>query len=254
MKYCCHTGLSRPKTCRSCAIASGVRWPERAYSWIGSPGSTRNSRKLNVTTASSVRRSCSTFRTRYGNFTDAPPCRLDRLRVQVVRPSEVEDDAARRLAPSRPRVRTVRLELVLVPHDDVRSVLVEHLLHLLAEGDPLGLVELRGLLVVEAVVGLVRVVDVVVPADLAGEHDPQHVVGVVHARVPAPHEDVPVGSVRVVDGVAERVLVHRLEIQLDADLLGRIGEELRRTDIDGRRLDRDQAELELLARLLSDSV
>src|SRR3954470_18916165 len=141
MKYCCQTGLSRPKTSRSCAIASGVRWPERAYSWIGSPGRTRNSRKLNVTTARSVPTSCSTFRRRYGSFTEAPSAsRLDRLRVQVVRPREVEDDAARRLAPSRPRVGTVRLELVLIPHDDVRGILVEHLLHLVAELDALRLV------------------------------------------------------------------------------------------------------------------
>src|SRR3954452_242965 len=176
MKYCCQTGLSRPKTSRSCAIASGVRWPERAYSWIGSPGSTRNSRKLNVTTARSVPASCNTFRRRYGSFTVPPSaCRSDRLRVQIVRAREVEDDAAGRLAPSGPCVRTVRLELVLVPHDDVGSVLVEHLLHLLAERDALRLVELRRLLVVEAVVGLVRVVDVVVPADLVRQHDAQHV-------------------------------------------------------------------------------
>src|SRR5207244_10925294 len=108
-------------TLRRLAIASGVRWPERAYSWIGSPGSTRNSRKLNVTTARSVRSSWISFLPRYGSFTEAPlpRRRSDRLRVQVVGAREVEDDPARGLAPSGPCVGTVRLQLVLVPHDPI---------------------------------------------------------------------------------------------------------------------------------------
>ena len=82
---------------------------------------------------------------------------------------EIEDYAAPYHLPTGPGVGPVGLQLLLVPHDDVVGVVVEVLLALVDKHDPLGVVELRRLLLVQLVVVGIAVVGVVVRADLVAE-------------------------------------------------------------------------------------
>src|SRR5207247_9035328 len=58
---------SRPCSCSICAIRCGVMWvaAPRARRRIGSPGITRNRKKLNASTKARVASACSVLRARY---------------------------------------------------------------------------------------------------------------------------------------------------------------------------------------------
>src|ERR1700694_5350056 len=110
---------------------------------MGSPGRTRKSRKLNVTTANRVPSASAVLLTRNRSLsTRRHPSHgspspvtwvagrlLHWLDGQVVLAREVEDQPSRYSGPARPSVVAVGLELVLVPHDYVRGGIVVRLLH-----------------------------------------------------------------------------------------------------------------------------